>query len=120
MSELRSHSEGSYRSYSSGFAVSIALTLSAFYAVSRHSLSRDRIIALIVGLALIQLLVQLLFFLHLGRESKPRWKQLVFYSMLTAVFILVAGSIWIMNNLSYNMGTPQQTTDYIIKDEGIH
>jgi len=120
MSDTHSHSEGSYKSYTLGFAVSVILTLAAFYLVANHRFSRDRVIAAIVGLAVIQLLVQLLFFLHLGRESKPRWKQLVFYSMLTAVFILVAGSIWIMNNLNYNMRTPEQTTQYIIKDEGIH
>ena len=32
----------------------------------------------IVALALLQAIVQLLFFLHVGQEAKPRWETLVF------------------------------------------
>jgi len=35
----------------------------------------------IVGLAVTQLLVQLVFFLHLGRESKPRLNLVIFCSL---------------------------------------
>jgi len=45
----------------------------------------------------------LIFFLHLGIESKPRWNLLVFYFMVVVLAILLYGSFWIMSNLDYRM-----------------
>jgi cytochrome o ubiquinol oxidase operon protein cyoD len=59
------------------------------------------------------------FFLHLGRETKPRWKLAVFVGMIIIVAILAFGSLWIMANLNYHMA-PSQTDTFIVKDEGIH
>jgi hypothetical protein len=39
--------------------------------------------------------------------------------MLLVLFIIVIGSLWIMNNLNYHT-SPNHTTDYIIHDEGIY
>ena len=125
------------KSYCVGFGLSLLLTLTAFVPVMRHVNSHHTIysdttlIVTIVVLAIVQLQVQLLFFLHLARESKPRWNLTVFTLMLTVVGILVAGSLWIMANLNYhhvpygtthdgkNLTSPSQTTQYIIQDEGV-
>jgi cytochrome o ubiquinol oxidase operon protein cyoD len=64
------------------------------------------------------LLVQLIFFLHLGRGSNVRWNILVLSFASLVVIIIVTGSLWIMNNLDYHMGGHDMDT-YIIKDEGI-
>jgi cytochrome o ubiquinol oxidase operon protein cyoD len=114
---------GSLRAYTIGFFLSVALTLIAFGSVELHihghlSSSRDVIIAGIIGLALIQFLVQLFFFLHLGRETKPRWKLAVFGFMIMVICILVIGSLWIMSNLNYRM-TPQQVTQYLQNQDGL-
>lgn len=114
---------GSLRTYTIGFFLSIFLTLIAFGAVELHlhdhlSLSRDMIIAGIIGLALIQFMVQLFFFLHLGRETKPRWKLVVFGFMIMIICILVIGSLWIMSNLNYRM-TPQQMNKYMQSQDGL-
>lgn len=114
---------GSLRTYTIGFLLSIALTLVAFGAVELHihghlSLARDTVIAGIIGLALVQFLVQLFFFLHLGRETKPRWKLVVFGFMIGVVGILVIGSLWIMSNLNYRM-TPQEVTKYLRSQDGL-
>ena len=103
-------SEGSLKSYFNGFVLSIILTLGAYLMVIHHSFTADRIVGVIVGLALCQFLVQMLFFLHLGKETKPRWKLFVLLFMITVVLILVFGSIWIMNNLNYRMTTEQINT----------
>lgn len=110
---------GSYRSYISGFLFSIILTFEAYFIVSRHSMAGNKLIFTISGLAIIQLLVQLIFFLHLGRESKPRWNLTALMFAMIVVVILVAGSLWIMYHLNYNM-TPQQTNTYIQNEENIH
>jgi cytochrome o ubiquinol oxidase operon protein cyoD len=125
------------KSYCVGFGLSVLLTLAAFLPVMRHVRSHHGIysdstlLVVVVILALVQLQVQLLFFLHLAHESKPRWNLMVFGLMAGVVGILVAGSVWIMINLNYhhvpygtthdgnNLTSPSQTTQYIIHDEGI-
>jgi cytochrome o ubiquinol oxidase operon protein cyoD len=109
---------GSVMSYSVGFGLSLALTLVAYISVTQDIASGWALIFILTGLALVQLLVQLLFFLHLGRESKPRWNFQVMLFAAGVVLIVVFGSLWIMKNLQYNHSkslTPQE----IIKDEGL-
>jgi cytochrome o ubiquinol oxidase operon protein cyoD len=105
------------RSYITGFILSITLTLTAFLLVDGHVFARRFLIAGVAALALTQFIVQMLFFLHLGRESKPRWKLLVMCFMILIVLILVFGSIWIMYNLNYRM-TPQQINAYMQNQSG--
>lgn len=109
---------GTLRTYITGFVASIALTVTAYLLVSHHSLSRRALIAAVTGLALVQFLVQMLFFLHLGRETKPRWKLLVALFMAMVVLILVFGSLWIMTNLNYRM-TPGQINTYMKSQAGL-
>jgi cytochrome o ubiquinol oxidase operon protein cyoD len=109
---------GTLRTYVTGFIASIALTLAAYLLVTRRALSRRTLIAAVIGLALAQFLVQLLFFLHLGRETKPRWKLMVALFMVMVVLILVFGSLWIMTNLNYRM-TPDQINKYMNGQAGL-
>jgi cytochrome o ubiquinol oxidase operon protein cyoD len=109
----------SLKGYLIGFIASLILTLAAYFLVAHHILAGNSLVAAITVLAVSQLIVQLLFFLHLGRESKPRWNLVFFGFMFLIVGILVIGSLWIMNNLNYNTMSPQATDTYIIKDEGI-
>jgi len=108
---------GTPRMYVSGFVASIVLTLTAYLLVVNHALSRRILIGAVVALALTQFLVQVVFFLHLGRETKPRWKLAVFLFMTMVVLILVFGSLWIMTNLNYRM-TPAQINTYMNNQAG--
>ena len=108
---------GSIRSYVSGYVSAIILTLVAFAIAAKHSIMGNRLIAILLGLALVQFVLQLLFFLHVGRESKPRRKQLVLVMMIVVVLILVLGSIWVMYSLNYRM-TPDQINQYMLKQDG--
>jgi cytochrome o ubiquinol oxidase subunit IV len=102
----------SLRSYVIGFAASLVLTLSAYILVVHNLLTRRVLIGAVATLALAQFFSQMFFFLHLGRETKPRWKLLVFAFMVLVVAILVFGSMWIMYNLNYHM-TLQQMYQYM-------
>lgn len=112
--------------YTIGYVLSLILSISA-YLIVRHYLSTaggqstNAVIAAIMAFAGVQLIVQLIFFLHLGDEKKPRWNLIVFTFMASVVVILVGGSIWIMKNLEYGHDhrTPQEINNYIIEDEGI-
>lgn len=113
-------SEGGLTSYVVGFISSIVLTIVAFMLVMSHELSSFWMITIIVVLAIIQILVQLFFFLHLGRESKPRWNLYVLLSALMVIGIVIGGSLWIMNNLdSYMQMTPEQENTYMHDNEGL-
>ena len=107
------------RSYIIGFVSSVILTLCAYFAVTQNAFDRGLLIAVIVGLSLIQFTVQLIYFLHLGTERKPRWKFLVFSFMVSIVLILVIGSIWIMDNLNYHMPHGHALKEYLHSEEGL-
>ncbi|MEJ0021845.1 MAG: cytochrome o ubiquinol oxidase subunit IV [Candidatus Doudnabacteria bacterium] len=106
-----------FKSYFLGFVLSAALTLTAFIAVIRHLLPASNLIFVIMGLALIQLWVQLVFFLHLDYEKGPRWNLAIFISTIGIILIVVVGTLWIMKNLNYNM-TPAQVDKYIQDQAG--
>lgn len=89
-----------------GFLLSLVLTLMAFSLAqwwpdleptARH-------IGLVV-LALIQILVQLRFFLHLDGRPEHRWKSwTLLYTVLIAL-LLLGGTLWIMHNAQMHMMT---------------
>jgi len=115
---------GSINKYVIGFALSIAVTLCAYAISVNHNSINDNvanasIIIMLVFLGIVQLGVQLRYFIHLGHEAKPYWNKLVFAYMVIMVLIVGIGSLWIMNNLDYNMMPPSETDTYIKQDEGI-
>jgi cytochrome o ubiquinol oxidase operon protein cyoD len=108
--------------YVVGFVLSILLTLVAYFFVTDHLsqgvFSLNFLVPLIIILALAQFAVQVVFFLHLGTESKPRWKLAVFLFMIGIVAILVVGSLWIMHSLNVRM-SPQQIDSYMNSQDGL-
>lgn len=90
---------GSLLSYTLGFIASLLLTVAAYFLVSERLFSDGVVLAAIVALALLQTLVQLVFFFHLGREERPYWNALAFLFMVVVIIILLFGSLWIMFNL---------------------
>lgn len=110
-------------SYTIGFILSLIFTFTAYILVLIHISSQHEtiphyvLIPCIFILATLQLFVQLYFFLHLGKESSPRWNLLFFISTFGAILVIVVGSTWIMYHLNYNM-TPMQINQYITNQSG--
>jgi cytochrome o ubiquinol oxidase subunit IV len=111
--------EGSVRTYVMGFAFSIYLTLTAYLLVTHRAFSKSTLVACITGLALLQFIIQLKYFLHLGAGEKPRWKVMVFYFMIVVVLIIVLGSLWIMTHLNYHMKTPAELKTFLRTEESL-
>lgn len=117
--------KGTLKAYIIGFIVSLALTLAAAWLVAAHgsgaaAYPEDVLIGVILALAFVQLIIQLLFFMHLGAEEGPRWKLAVFLSTAGIIVIIIAGAIWIMGHLNYNMmASPQQMEQYIQSQDGL-
>lgn len=105
--------------YLIGFLLSLYLTISAYLVVVYDKFSNNVVIAIVIAFALTQFVVQAIFFLHVGKESKPRWNFIMFSFMVMVAAIVVVGSIWIMANLDYHHGmSSQDTNNMIIEDEG--
>jgi cytochrome o ubiquinol oxidase operon protein cyoD len=111
-------SSSTLATYVTGYIFSVYLTVTAYLLVYNHSFSHIVLLSAIIALALIQFIVQIVFFLHLGRETRPRWKLAVLIMMIVVVLILVVGSLWIMQNLNVRM-TPQQENNYMNSQQGI-
>lgn len=106
--------------YVIGFVFSLYLTLTAYWFTTNNALSEQLLIAMIISLAIVQFFIQAWFFLHIGKEARPRWNLLIFSFMIMVVAILVGGSLWIMANLDYHHKmSPAETSNKIIRDEGI-
>lgn len=106
--------------YIGGFLGSIVLTMTAYMLVTHGSASKAVIVGVLAALAVVQFVVQMVFFLHVGDERKPRWKLLVMFLMLGVVLILVGGSIWVMNDLNYRMmDSPQQMQKYLKSQDSL-
>jgi cytochrome o ubiquinol oxidase operon protein cyoD len=97
-------------SYVTGFILSILLTVVPYFLVTNHLLSPEILVGVILIFAFIQLTVQLLFFLHMRQESKPRLNLVIFISFFGIILIVVVASIWIMQHLNYSMNLLQLNT----------
>ncbi len=108
------------RTYTIGFGLSLLLTGVAFALVGQHVdsghvfPSHEFLLPVLLVLAIMQLVVQVICFLHLGEEPKPRWKLIVFLYTTLIVLIVVVGSLWIMDHLVHE----QMSGEEILLDEG--
>jgi cytochrome o ubiquinol oxidase operon protein cyoD len=86
-----------------GFVASFLLLISAYRIVTHHHLTDGLLTLTIVSAAIAQALIQLVFFLHLGLESKPHWNIITFLFTMLVIVLIIGGSLWIMNNMNDNL-----------------
>ncbi|WP_024870957.1 cytochrome o ubiquinol oxidase subunit IV [Tolumonas lignilytica] len=96
-------SHGTTKSYITGFILSVILTVIPFWLVMSPSLPKPTILMIIVGFALVQILVQLGYFLHMNTKSDEGWNMISFVFTVLIIAIVVVGSLWIMFHLNTNM-----------------
>jgi cytochrome o ubiquinol oxidase subunit IV len=89
--------------YSIGLVLAVILTATSFWAANTSLLWAPGIPLGLAVLAIAQMGVHLVFFLHIttGRDNTNNVLALAFGMLI--VFLVVAGSIWIMANLNANM-----------------
>jgi len=111
-------------SYAVGFILSVILTVIAYALVMNDDIVRAwtaPLVAIVISvLASIQLVVQLLFFMHLSEEQRPRWKLMTFIFCFIILGIIVFGSLWIMFDLNDRMMmSPTDMIKYMNKQTGL-
>jgi len=103
------------RSYITGFILSILLTLAAPALLLWHEATghvfptHQELRFAFVILAIAQMLIQLIFFLHINREKEQRWNVAALAFAVMVVTILVGGTLWIMYNLQQGQDTEMGT-----------
>lgn len=112
--------EGTLQSYVIGFVLSLIFTIIPFVMVINDIVSGNARVAMLLGFALLQFMVQAVFFLHLGRETKPRWRLIALLFAVFTIAIVVIGSLWIMYSLNYRMMPEHEVEQHIMEEEGIH
>ena len=97
-------SHGSFKSYMTGFVLSIILTAIPFWLVMGDVLeSKTLLVAAIMILGTIQIVVHMVYFLHMNTKSEQGWNVLALIFTVVIVVITLAGSLWVMYHLNTNM-----------------
>ena len=87
-------SHGSVKTYMTGFILSIILTVIPFWMVMTGAASPAVILGTILAMAVVQILVHLVCFLHMNTKSDEGWNMTAFVFTVLIIAILVVGSIW--------------------------
>jgi cytochrome o ubiquinol oxidase operon protein cyoD len=113
MSEYNQHSpeqheeagpHSTFSGYMIGFIASVILTAVPFWLVMAEVFSsRNMTIVIILGFALVQIVVHMIYFLHMNFHSEGGWNILSLIFTLLLVFITLAGSLWVMYHMNVNM-----------------
>ncbi|QWT16616.1 cytochrome o ubiquinol oxidase subunit IV [Sphingobium xenophagum] len=87
-----------------GSILAIVLTAIPFWLVMTGILHDVQTTAILIfALALIQIVVHVVFFLHLDTRSEGGWTLLAFLFTTVIVVVTIGGSIWVMYHLNTNM-----------------
>jgi cytochrome o ubiquinol oxidase subunit IV len=88
--------------YAIGFVLAVVLTVVPFGAVMQGMVTGTQAAWLIMGLAVVQILVHLRYFLHID-GSADRWTVQALFFTLFVLAVVLGGSLWVMYHLNQNM-----------------
>ena len=91
----------SQKQYIIGFVLAIVLTAVPFALVMGHSGIGTGV--LIAAFAVAQIVVHVVYFLHVNRSEEQRWNLTALLYTVLMVGIIMIGSLWIMHHLSSSM-----------------
>lgn len=99
-----SHGHGTLNSYLIGFGLSVILTAIPFWLVMTDAFGNNTATALtIMAFAVVQIVVHMVYFLHMNTKSESGWIMLALIFTLVMVVITLTGSLWVMYHLNTNM-----------------
>jgi cytochrome o ubiquinol oxidase operon protein cyoD len=102
----RRETRAGFLAYTTGLALAVILTATSFWAANTTLLWQPGVTTGLAVLAIAQMGVHLVFFLHIttGPDNTNNVLALAFGILIVA--LVVAGSLWIMTNLNANMALP--------------
>jgi cytochrome o ubiquinol oxidase subunit IV len=94
---------GSRKGYLIGFALSVVLTAIPFWLVMTGVLTTQATALIIMALAAVQMVVHMIFFLHMNRRAEGGWSVMALIFTVVIVLIALSGSLWVMYHMNENM-----------------
>ncbi len=95
---------GSFKSYMVGFVLSVILTAIPFWLVMADVFdSKSATVAAVMILGAIQIVVHMIYFLHMNTKSEGGWIMMAAIFTIVLVVICLTGSLWVMHHLNANM-----------------
>jgi len=89
--------------YVLGLVLATALTAAAFWAASTHLIYGPAVPVALITLAIAQMGIHLVFFLHITTAPDNTNNILALAFGILIVCLVIFGSLWIMANLNHNM-----------------
>ena len=97
-------SHSTFKGYMTGFVLAVILTVIPFWLVLAKVFPSSSTTALVIlGIAAVQIVVHMIYFLHMNTRSEGGWSLLALAFTVVLLFIMLAGSIWVMYHLNANM-----------------
>jgi len=97
-------SHSTFRGYMIGFVLAVILTAIPFWLVMDKVFASSGTTAmLLLGLGAIQIIVHMVYFLHMNAKSEGGWNMLALIFTLVLVVITLSGSLWVMYHMNANM-----------------
>jgi len=94
----------SLKGYMTGFFLAVVLTAIPFWLVMGKVIPNSQTLAVVIlTFAAIQIVVHMIYFLHMDTKSEGGWNMLALIFTLVLVVITLSGSIWVMFHLNSNM-----------------
>lgn len=94
----------SLRDYATGFMLSVLLTAVPFGLVMGGVIANAALVAgIIMVCAALQVVVHMVYFLHMNPRSEGGWNLLALVFTGVLVIIVMAGSLWVMHHMNANM-----------------
>ena len=102
------HDDGAAHStvagYVNGFVLSVVLTAIPFALVMSGGVVSSGVTALVIlAFAAVQIVVHMVYFLHMNTRSEQGWSMLALIFTTVLVVIMLSGSLWVMYHLNTNM-----------------
>jgi len=95
---------GTFNSYMTGFVLSVILTVIPFWLVMGKVIESPVTTAgIVMALGAVQIVVHMVYFLHMNTKSEGGWNALALTFTVVIVVITLSGSLWVMHNLNANM-----------------
>jgi cytochrome o ubiquinol oxidase subunit IV len=101
--EGREEIRSGVRGYVLGLALATALTLASFWAAQTHLIYGPAVPVALVALAVAQMGIHLVFFLHITTAPDNTNNVLALAFGVLIVFVLVFGTVWVMAHMNHNM-----------------
>ena len=105
--------------YLTGFVLSVFLTAVPFWLVMGKVFEKSSTTAIaILLIGAVQIVVHMIYFLHMNAKSEGGWNMLSLMFTLTLVVITLTGSLWVMFHLNSNVMPQMRHTQQAAESGG--